>query len=69
MKVGVVAQKHLRRVRAEANRVKAAEERMRAAIVACFESGESTRDIAPYAGLSHQRIQQILREEQQRSSD
>jgi len=57
-----MAQKHLRRVRAEAAKVKASERRLKQAIVAAHQSGESTRDIAPYAGLSHQRIAQILHE-------
>ena len=57
-----MAQKDLRRVRSEAAKVKAAEQRLRASIVAAQASGESIRDIAPFAGLSPSRIHQILRE-------
>jgi len=57
-----MAQRDLRRVRAAARQVEAADGRLRAAIVAAHRSGESIRDIAPYAGLSPTRIHQILRE-------
>jgi len=57
-----MAQKDLRRVRADATKLKAAEQRLKASIVAAQQSGESIRDIAPFAGLSPARIHQILRE-------
>jgi len=57
-----MAQKDLRRVRADAAKLKAAEQRLKASIVAAQQSGESIRDIAPFAGLSPARIHQILRE-------
>jgi len=57
-----MAQKDLRRVRAEAAKLKAAEQRLKASIVTAQQSGESIRDIAPFAGLSPARIHQILRE-------
>jgi hypothetical protein len=57
-----MAQKDLRRVQAEALKIKAAEQRLRDAIVAAQQSGETIRDIAPYANLSPSRIHQILRE-------
>jgi hypothetical protein len=57
-----MAQKDLRRVQTEAQKIKAAERRLRDAIVAAQQSGETIRDIAPYANLSPSRIHQILRE-------
>ena len=57
-----MAQKDLRRVQTEALKIKAAEQRLRDAIVAAQQSGETIRDIAPYANLSPSRIHQILRE-------
>ena len=64
-----MAQKDLRRVRAEAAKVRNAEQRLRASIVAAQQSGESIRDIAPFAGLSPARVHQILREEQRRQDE
>jgi hypothetical protein len=67
--LATVAQKDLRRVRAEAGKLRQADRRLRAAIVAAHRSGESTRDIAPYADLSHQRVQQILVEERRAQNE
>ena len=50
-------------MRVEAEKVKLAERRLRIAILAAQDSGESTRDIAPYAGLSPARIHQIVVQE------
>ena len=58
-----MSQRDLRKVRTAAGNVQKAEQRLRAAIVAAHRSGESIRDIAPFAGLSPSRIHQILREE------
>jgi len=55
-----MAQKDLRRVRTAANRVQAAERRLREVMVKAQDSGESVRDIAPFAGLSPSRVQQML---------
>ena len=57
-----VAQKDLRRVAAEAAKVERAQQALREAILAAIASGESYRDIAPYAGLSYSRIYQIAQE-------
>ena len=57
-----MAQKHLRRVKQKAEAVAHAEEERDAAIRDAYESGETFRDIAAWAGLSHQRIHQIVRE-------
>lgn len=57
-----MAQKHLRKVKAEAAKVARAQDGLRRAIVAAQQSGESIRDIVPYAGVSTSKIHQILRE-------
>jgi DNA-directed RNA polymerase sigma subunit (sigma70/sigma32) len=61
-----MAQRDLRRVAAARKLADQANERLRAAIVAAHESGETLRDIGRYANLSHQRIYQILQEESRR---
>lgn len=57
-----MAQKDLRRVRTKAAKVGKAEQELREAILAALDSGESYRDIAPYAGLSYSRVYEIVRE-------
>ena len=57
-----VAQRDLRRVRTAAGKVERAEHELKDAILAAVESGESYRDIAPYAGLSFSRVYQIVQE-------
>ena len=57
-----MAQKHLRAVRTAAGGVDKAREKLRLAIVAAHESGESIRDIAAFAGLSPSRVHELLRE-------
>jgi DNA-directed RNA polymerase specialized sigma24 family protein len=57
-----VAQRDLRRVQTKARAVKRAEQELHEAILAAVESGESYRDIAPYAGLSSSRVYQIVQE-------
>jgi len=61
-----LAQRDLRRVRTAADKVEKAQDVLRRAIVLAQQSGETVRDIAPYAGLSPSRIHQILREERRR---
>lgn len=56
-----MAQKDLRRVARARDQVEQAEKERVDAIVAARRSGETLRDIAEVAGLSHQRIHQILR--------
>ena len=60
-----VAQRDLRRVAAKAKAVERAERDLREAILQAIESGESYRDIAPYAGLSYSRVYQIAQESRQ----
>ena len=57
-----VAQRDLRRVQTKARAVHRAERELHAAILQAVDSGESYRDIAPYAGLSFSRIYQIVQE-------
>lgn len=54
-----MAQADLRRVRRAARRAADSEAELRDAIVAARASGETYRDIAEAAGLSHQRIWQL----------
>lgn len=54
-----MAQADLRRVRRAARRVEDSEAELKDAIIAARESGETYRDIAEAAGLSHQRIWQL----------
>ena len=58
-----MAQKDLRRVRTAAAKIKRAERELHQAILQAVESGETYRDIAPYAGLSYARVHQIVREQ------
>jgi len=64
-----MAQTHLRKIRREADKVDRAEAALRRAIVQAKASGETVRDIAPWARLSPSRVQQILTEETGRASD
>ncbi len=56
-----MAQRDLRRVAKCAERVERARHELELAIMACVESGETLRDIAPYAGLSASRLHEIVR--------
>ena len=60
-----MAQKELRRVQTAARAVDRAEHKLVDAILAAVASGESYRDIAPYAGLSYSRIYQLVRDAKQ----
>jgi len=57
-----LAQKDLRRVRAAARRLEQARAALRDAIRTASLSGESIRDIAPFADLSPSRVQELLKE-------
>jgi transposase len=59
-----MAQRDLRRVRRRAETVERARLELRDAIVVAHRSGESFRDIAPFAGMSHSRVYELLREAQ-----
>jgi hypothetical protein len=56
-----VAQRDLRRVERAARRVDAARDELRAAILQAREAGETYDDVGRAAGLSRQRVQQIVR--------
>jgi len=60
-----VAQRELRRVRAAADRLERSRGLLRDAILAAHKSGESVRDMAPYAGLSPSRTHDLLKEAQE----
>lgn len=57
-----LAQRDLKRVRRAAERVEQARVLLREAILAARDSGESIRDIAPYANLSPSRVHDLIRE-------
>lgn len=61
------ADEHLRRVAAAAIARTKADAEFREAILAANGAGHSTRGIAPHAGVSHQRVQQVIREEAHRA--
>ena len=48
-----------------ARKIERAEQELREAILAAVESGESYRDIAPYAGLSYTRVYQLAQQKRQ----
>ncbi len=56
-----MAKADLRRVARAAQRVRESRDELEAAIVAASASGESYRDIAEAAGMSHQRVGQIVK--------
>jgi DNA-directed RNA polymerase specialized sigma24 family protein len=64
-----VAQSDLRRVQRAARKVNKAREELAQAVLAAQESGESLRDIAPYAGLSYSRVYELVREARKREGD
>jgi len=57
-----MAQRHLRRVQTCVRQLERARVNLRDAIMAAHRSGESTRDIAPWAGLSHSKVYELLKE-------
>jgi len=61
-----MAQRDLRRVATRAAQLERARVELREAIRRAHESGESVRDIAPYAGLSPSRVFDLLKEAQDR---
>lgn len=58
-----MAQRDLKRVKKARERYDAAGEELHAAILAAADSGETYRDIGEWAGLSHQRVHEIVREQ------
>jgi len=57
-----MAQRDLRRVQTRAQQLEKARQALRDAILQAHASGESVRDIAPYAGLSPSRVYELLKE-------
>jgi hypothetical protein len=64
-----MAQRDLRRVRSVAKRLEKVRAELRDAILIAKRSGETVRDIAPYAGLSPSRVQELVREAEQLERD
>lgn len=61
-----MAKHHLRRVERCARAVDESRFQLWVAIIEARDSGESLRDIAEAASLSHQRIHQLIREHEQK---
>ena len=61
-KVLGVAQRDLKKVRTRARQVERARADLRDAIVRASETGESVRDIAPFADLSLAQVHNLLKE-------
>lgn len=57
-----MAERDLKEVRRCTDKVEQARARLREAILKAHRSGESLRGIAPYAGMSHQRVAELLKE-------
>jgi len=57
-----MAQADLRRIERASERLERSREELLVAILNARDSGESFRDIARAAGMSHQRVHQIVRE-------
>lgn len=64
-----MAQRDLRRVQRLAGRLEDARVALREAILAAHDSGESIRDIAPYAGMSPSRVHELLVEAREAAAD
>jgi DNA-directed RNA polymerase specialized sigma24 family protein len=64
-----MAQKDLRRVQRVAAKMARAKQELRDAILAAYKSGESVRDIAPFAGVSPSRVHELLKEAQRLERD
>jgi hypothetical protein len=64
-----MAQRDLKRVRRQAEKLGRARAELGDAILAAHRSGESVRDIAPYAGMSSSRVFELLKETEQRDRD
>jgi len=56
-----MAQSHLRNVTLKRRALERAMRRLEEAILQAADSGESYRDSAPHAGMSHQRVGEIVR--------
>ena len=64
-----MAQSDLRRVQRAARKVNKAREELAQAIMIAQRSGESLRDIAPFAELSYSRVHELIREMRKREGD
>ena len=59
--MGDMARRDLARVAKAKQKVVQAQAELRASIIAAVESGETYRAVAAQAGISHQRVAQIVR--------
>ena len=64
-----MAQSDLKNVAKALAKLRAAEREFRLMILRAHESGETYRDIGQRAGLSHQRINDIVRDEKRRRAE
>jgi DNA-directed RNA polymerase specialized sigma24 family protein len=64
-----MAQRDLRRVRRQAEKLERAQAELRDAILQAHRSGESVRDIAPFAGMSPSRVHDLLKEARRLESE
>jgi hypothetical protein len=62
-----MAQSHLRKVQRRAAQAQRAREQLADAILAAHDAGESTRGIAPFAGMSHSRVHDLLVDARERA--
>lgn len=63
-----MAQSHLRKVARARAKLDKARLELERAVLQAQESGESLRDIAPYAGMTHTRVLELLRKARQHES-
>lgn len=62
-----MARRHLDRVRRAAERLRHAEDQLAAAVVDARDSGETLRDIAASAGMTHQHVDRLIHRVEQRT--
>lgn len=60
-----MAQSHLRKVASVRARLEKVTAELEQAILAAQDSGESLRDIAPYAGMTHTKVMELTRKARQ----
>jgi hypothetical protein len=64
-----MAKRDLRRVERAAQKIANARQELGTAILAAQDSGESLRDIAPFARLSYSRVYELAREARRRQTE
>lgn len=61
-----MAQSHLRKVARAKEKLEKARLELEQAVLAAQDSGESLRDIAPFAGMTYTRVHELVRRARQR---